>query len=86
MTENELQITLTRLLGPGRPELSCEECFEALDRYVEAELADSDADATVPGMRAHLDGCPACAEDHASLLALVAAESSGSGRRSRWDE
>ena len=33
----------------------------------------SDADAAVPGMRAHLEGCPACAEDHASLRALLAA-------------
>jgi hypothetical protein len=67
----ELQATLTRMLGPGRPELSCELCFEELDRYVEAELAGADAESAVPGLRAHLDGCPACAEDHASLLALV---------------
>jgi hypothetical protein len=26
----------------------------------------------VPGMREHLDGCPACAEEHDSLLALAA--------------
>jgi len=25
----------------------------------------------VPGMRAHLDGCPACREDHESLRELV---------------
>lgn len=25
----------------------------------------------VPGMRAHLEGCPACDEDHDSLLAFV---------------
>lgn len=56
------------LLGPGEPELTCEACFEQLDRYVEAELAGADADAAVPGMRAHLTGCPACLEDHTSLL------------------
>ncbi|MFN8174778.1 MAG: hypothetical protein U0T02_06905 [Solirubrobacteraceae bacterium] len=63
---------LGALLGPLGPELSCEECFEQLDRYVEAELAGADAEAGSPGMRAHLRGCPACAEDHASLSALVA--------------
>jgi anti-sigma factor RsiW len=66
--------TLNRLLGPGRPEVSCEECFEALDRYVEAELAGADPREAVPGLDAHLEGCPACAEDHASLLALVGGE------------
>jgi hypothetical protein len=59
------------LLGPGEPELTCEECFEQLDRYVDLELAGSDADTAVPGMRAHLTGCPACLEDHASLVAFL---------------
>jgi hypothetical protein len=65
---------VARLLGPSGPELTCEECFEQLDRYVELELAGAHADAQVPGMRAHLEGCPACDEDHKSLLAFVAAQ------------
>lgn len=62
---------LSRLLGPGRPEVSCEVCFEQLDRYVDLERAGADAERAVPGMEAHLQGCPACAEEHASLLALI---------------
>jgi hypothetical protein len=62
---------LDGLLGPADRELSCEQCFEHLDRYVELELSGHDADATIPGMRAHLKGCPACAEDHDSLHALI---------------
>jgi anti-sigma factor RsiW len=59
------------LLGPAGPELTCEDCFEQLDRYVDLELAAADADRAVPGMRAHLTGCPACREDHDSLRELV---------------
>jgi len=66
---------IARLLGPADAELACEECFEELDRYVELELAGRDAEATVPGMRPHLAGCPACREDRDSLAALLAAES-----------
>ena len=62
-----------RILGPAEPELSCEECFEELDRYVELTLAGSEADVAVPGMRAHLDGCPACGDDYESLRALLEA-------------
>jgi hypothetical protein len=51
------------LLGPTGPEVSCEECFERLDEYVEGR--------EVPGMAAHLEGCPACREDYESLVALV---------------
>jgi hypothetical protein len=65
---------LLQLLGPGWPEIGCEECFDELDRYVELELSGRDADAVIPGMRAHLVGCPACREDHASLRALVGGE------------
>jgi hypothetical protein len=63
---------LAKVLGPGEPELSCEECFEQLDRYVELALADARPDEQVPGMRAHLAGCPACAEDFRSLRDLLA--------------
>jgi hypothetical protein len=64
---------VARLLGPTGPELSCDECFAQLDRYVEIELtAGADADVAVPGMRAHLDGCPACREDHESLREFIA--------------
>jgi hypothetical protein len=62
---------LGRLLGPQGPELSCDQCFEELDRYVELELGGKDADAAIPGMRAHLQGCSACAEDHESLRAFL---------------
>ena len=57
------------LLGPTGPEVTCEECFEHLDEYVEGH--------EVPGMAAHLEGCPACREDYESLLALVRSEDGG---------
>jgi len=62
---------LARLLGPAGPEIGCDECFELIDEYVDLELAGEDADARVPGMRAHLEGCPACREEHESLRALA---------------
>jgi hypothetical protein len=66
--ENRDDSTLNRILGPTEPEVTCEQCFELLDQYVELELAGADADARLPGLRAHLAGCPACREDHGSLL------------------
>jgi hypothetical protein len=62
---------LRGLLGPAEPEVGCDACFAELDRFVELELAGSDAEAAIPGLRAHLEGCPACREEHESLLALA---------------
>lgn len=61
------------LLGPAGHELTCEECFALLDIYVDSELAGENADGRVPGMYAHLTGCPACAEEHDSLRDLLTA-------------
>jgi hypothetical protein len=66
MERPDLKQALGRLLGPAGPEIGCDECFDQLDRYVELELAGKDA--------AHLDGCPACREEHESLRALVGGE------------
>ena len=75
MTERpDLKQALGRLLGPEAPEVDCDVCFEQLDRYVELEVAGADADAAIPGLRAHLDGCQACREEHDSLYALVSGE------------
>jgi len=64
---------MRHLLGPAGPEVTCEICFAELDRYVELELAGADAETAVAGMHAHLDGCPACREEHDSLLELARA-------------
>jgi hypothetical protein len=71
MTRPKHNPAIARLLGPAEPEILCDECFEQLDVYVDAELGHADADALVPGMRAHLAGCPACSEEYESLRALV---------------
>jgi hypothetical protein len=75
MTEQpDVKQVLGRLLGPAGPEVGCDECFDQLDRYVELELAGRDADAALPGLGAHLQGCPACREEYESLRALVGRE------------
>ena len=52
------------------PWLSCDDCFDRMDTYVEAALRDPAQEDLA--MAAHLRGCPACAEEAATLLDLVA--------------
>jgi hypothetical protein len=71
MERPDLEQALSRLLGPAGPEVGCDACFEELDRYVALQIAGADADAAIPGLRAHLNGCPACREEYESLYVLV---------------
>jgi hypothetical protein len=56
------------------PWLSCDDCFALVDEYVEELLAGTLT--ARPAMRTHLRGCPACAEE-AATLAVLAAEEAG---------
>jgi hypothetical protein len=62
--------TARRLTLDTEPFLSCDDCFDLVDRYVETLLSDLDHD--MPAMRTHLAGCAACAEEARSLIGLVA--------------
>jgi predicted anti-sigma-YlaC factor YlaD len=70
-TAEDRRALIDRLLGPGESEVTCDECFELLDAYVDLEAHGEDADTRLPGMRAHLHGCPACREEHESLFDFV---------------
>lgn len=69
-----------RLLLDAGPYLSCEECFERLDGYAESRLAGGPP---ADDLEAHLVACPACAEDVASLTALLQADAGGRPPRRR---
>jgi predicted anti-sigma-YlaC factor YlaD len=71
---NDAREGLDRLLGPTAPEVSCETCFELIDEYVDLEVQGLDADARIPGMRAHFEGCPACRDEHEALRELASAD------------
>jgi hypothetical protein len=65
------------LLLDTTPWLSCDECFERMDTYVEALLRGEPRDGsgarsgTDPAMARHLLGCTACDEEARSLLDLL---------------
>ena len=55
---NERELVLAAARAGGARGERRVTCFAELDRYVELELAGVDADAAIPGLRAHLEGCP----------------------------
>ncbi|MGY1742609.1 MULTISPECIES: hypothetical protein [unclassified Blastococcus] len=67
---------LRRLTTDPGPWLSCDDCFRLVDRHVEGLLAGAEhpSGGESTAMAAHVAGCPACAEEAATLLVLAAAD------------
>ncbi len=61
--------TVTSLVVNTEPYLSCDDCFERMDQFVDSRVADpnhSDVEMTT-----HLAGCGVCAEEASALEELV---------------
>ena len=56
-------------------EISCDECFEQLDRFVDMKLDGLDAPAAMPLVQDHLERCQDCREEYEALLAALQAVS-----------
>lgn len=66
---------IQRLTTDPGPWLSCDTCFQLVDQFVESLLAGRlPATPAMLAMKAHVKGCPACAEEAESLLVLAAAD------------
>jgi hypothetical protein len=56
-------------------EISCDECFEQVDRFVDMVLEGQDASAALPLVEDHLNRCQGCREEYEALLAALRAVS-----------
>ncbi|KQV70002.1 hypothetical protein ASC64_09465 [Nocardioides sp. Root122] len=61
--------TVATLVVDTEPYLSCDDCFERLDQFVDARVADPSH--TDLEMTTHLAGCGVCAEEASALEELV---------------
>lgn len=72
MNDNRATLTdgaVAALLVDTEPYLSCDDCFERIDQYVERRVADvSHHDVE---MDTHLAGCGVCAEEARTLEELL---------------
>ena len=65
---------LVRAIITVRPdEIGCDECFEELDRFVEATLAGKNAAEAMPLVQDHLERCRDCREEYEALLTALRA-------------
>ena len=59
------------ILTTKKEEISCDECFEELDRFVEIELQGKNPAEAMPLVQDHLDRCRDCREEYQTLLEVL---------------
>ncbi|GAB4419065.1 MAG: hypothetical protein Kow002_06390 [Anaerolineales bacterium] len=62
---------ISRLENTHEDELSCDEVFELVDQYAEANLPEEDSERLKPLIRHHLDLCRECDEEYEALLKVL---------------
>ncbi len=55
-------------------EITCDECFEVIDRYVDMLRAGRDPQEVLPQVKAHLGRCAPCDEEFRALIAILEAQ------------
>ena len=70
-TRRRRERLLARLLGPAEARAQLRAVLRRARPLRRALGRRREADRQIPGMRAHLDGCPACAEEYLSLREFI---------------
>lgn len=52
-------------------EISCDECFDEIDRFAEIELVGKSAAEAMPLVQDHLESCQDCREEYEALMAAL---------------
>jgi len=55
------------IAGTRKNEISCQECFQELDRYAELARSGKSAEEVLPQVKEHLDRCADCLEEYEAL-------------------
>jgi hypothetical protein len=70
--QDEVIVKFLRILEDVRAaDMSCDEMFNRLDEFVEAEVKSKDAEKLMPLVREHLDLCHECDEEYEALLNVL---------------
>jgi hypothetical protein len=72
MLKRDDVVKLVRVVAETREiEIGCDECFEQLDSFVEAELSGVEASGAMSLVRDHLDKCADCHSKFEALRTAV---------------
>ena len=71
MSESLWKKLLKSALETEEIELTCEECFDGLDAYVELLLEGMDPAELMPMLKQHLNQCNCCTEEVKAMMVML---------------
>jgi hypothetical protein len=71
MNEEQARKLLKAVSTAVPDELTCDECFRLVAKYVDASLAGHDGDRELEAVRVHFSQCACCAYEYETLLEAV---------------
>lgn len=66
-----LKKMLRAVINTRNDEISCDECFKEVDRFIEMELAGTSPEVALPLVHDHLRRCKECREEYEALLEAI---------------
>jgi hypothetical protein len=73
-TDGLLASMMKAIFDVEEEEITCDECFEEVDRYVDMLRAGQDAASVLPHVKHHLDHCQCCHEELQALITILEAQ------------
>ncbi len=73
ITDSTLKSVSQAVRMTSSDEIACDECFDSMDRFAEANLTGLDAATALPLVARHLAMCPDCGEEFEALLTALTA-------------
>ena len=74
LSRRKLSMILEKIFATRDVELTCDECFEHLDRYAETQLSGKNLDEALLLVEDHLSKCGDCREEYELLAAALRRE------------
>ena len=65
---------MKKIFATEAEDITCGECFEQVDRYVDLLRAGHDAAAVLPEVKRHLDQCQCCLTEFEALIQILEGE------------
>jgi hypothetical protein len=71
LTKEVIRKMMQSLEATRKDELSCGECFDEIDCFVEMELKGKNAAEAMPLVQEHLNRCRGCKDEYETLLTIL---------------